>query len=111
MANCRCTDKEMYNRDLERIALAKTYAGNLTTTSSDVDESMEYLKIKYEATVKSADDFSSAFDYVNKDCTTTCQQIQVYLGWVEKTVKTYYDEACREDDQYHAEQEKMNQND
>ena len=105
---CRCDYIAMCNRDLERISQAKTYAGNLTTTSSGVDESMEYLKGKYEVTVKSSDDFLSEFDNVNKDCTSTTRQIQVYLGWVERTVKTYLQTASQEDKEYHEEEARKN---
>lgn len=98
---CRCDDKDMYNRDLERITQAKTYAENIVNASSNIDEALGNLKIKYSSTVKSTEDFPGEFDNVNKDATSSAQQISILLDGVEQTVREYLKAATIEDDAYH----------
>ena len=108
MANCRCEDIKMYDRDLERLSSAMTQAQKVIDASTNVDTLLADLKSEYDDTVRATDDFIPEFDNVNKDGTQNARNILTTVKGAHRTVYELKKAACEEDRIYHEELEKQN---
>ena len=108
MANCRCEDIKMYDRDLERLSSALTQAQNVINASTNIDTFLADLKTEYDDTVRATDDFIPEFDNVNKDGTANARNIYITIEGARRTVYELKKAACEEDRTYHAELEAQN---